>query len=111
MKNTIRKIVLPVSFIAVVATQPVMAAEGSLQNLGKASEHSVQALGHGLAAGGQLVSGVVAVPLKVVGAVGEVSGKAGDALWNISSGELPVTDETITASPSPSDVMNEGDEI
>jgi len=111
MKNTIRKIVVPVSFIAVMAIQPVMAAEGSMQNLAKASEHSVQALGHGLAAGGQLVSGVVAIPLKVVGAVGEVSGNAGDALWDISTGELPITDETVTAGPSPSDAMNKGDEI
>lgn len=53
-------------------------------------------------ASGQLVSGVAALPLKGVGAVGKVADSAGDALLSVATDEpLPISEESVTASPAP----------
>jgi len=84
-------------------------AEGSLQHLSNASSHSVQAIGQTSIAGVKIVAGVVAVPLMIVGGVGEASGQAGDSLWDSATkpiGEpLEITDEIITSTASPEQAM------
>lgn len=84
-------------------------AEGSLQHLSNASSHSVQAIGQASIAGVKVVAGVVAVPLMIVGGVGEASGQAGESLWDSATkpiGEpLEITDEIITSTVSPEQAM------
>ena len=106
MKSNIFKlaIVMPLLF----GSMNVMAA-GSLQHLSNASAHSVQAIVQTSVAGVKIVSGVVAVPLMIVGGVGEASGQAGDALWDEATkpiGEpLAITDEILTTRVSPEQAM------
>lgn len=89
---------------ALMSSQQAMAA-GSTSHSGQAMIHSVQASGHAVLGSAQLVSASVAIPLKVVGAIGAVSGQAGDALMKSSNADfskpLKITNETITAGPSP----------
>lgn len=81
-------------------------AADSMANAGTASQQSGQALKHGAIASGQMVSGVVAVPLMAVGAVGHVAGEAGQGLMELAIDEpLEVSDTTVTADPSPAAVM------
>lgn len=82
---------------------PLQHAVASTQHAAAASGHTASAVGHGAAASGQIVSGAVALPLKVVGAVGQVADKAGDALLDTSgvSKPLPVSDDNVSAGPAP----------
>lgn len=84
-------------------------AADSLQSSGRALQHSANAVGYALAGTGQLVSGVAAVPLGFVGAVGEVSNAASNALMDAANADvgapLPLSDEVVTAGPPPSTVM------
>jgi len=63
---------------------------GSLTHSGQSIKHSVQAIGHGSLAGAKLTTGIIAIPLKVVGAVattvGHISDTASEDLWNTASG-------------------------
>ena len=84
-------------------------AAGPSHHLSEASKNSAQAITHLPIAGVKLVSGVVAVPLIIVGEIGNISGQAGTALWeeaNRPIGEpLQITDEVITSGKSPEDAM------
>ncbi len=111
MKKLIQKIVVTAALIIAVSAPPVF-ADGSVQHASKASVHASKAIGHTLAAGGKVVAGVAAVPLIAVGVVGEISGKAGEELWQQASGEpLPITDETVISAPTPAQAMKTGREI
>lgn len=85
-------------------------AAGSFEHSNQASKNSVQAVGHSSVAGGKVLSGVVAIPLTIAGDIGEMSGEAGDVLMeqaNKPIGEpLEITDEVITAGPSPKEVVH-----
>ena len=87
------------------------AVAGSAQHLSQASVHSAQAIAQTSVAGVKIVSGVVAVPLILVGEVGNASGQAGDALWESANqpiGEpLTITDEIITSTVSPDQAMQD----
>ncbi|MGL4251179.1 MAG: hypothetical protein ACRCR1_11260 [Aeromonas sp.] len=84
------------------------AAQGLSEHAGNAASAggvAVVASGYsaleGTAASGQLASGVAAIPLKGVGAVGSVAEKAGNALLGKPNEPLPISDEAVTAGPPP----------
>lgn len=81
-------------------------AEGSysqqaVQESSKACSHAGTGASYGLAASGQAVSAVAAVPFAVAGSIGAVSGHIADGLMHGASAPLPLTDESITAGPPP----------
>lgn len=91
-------------------------AEGSLQHFGNSAQHVIQSAqngagsaGHAAAGTGKLVSGVVAVPLKVIGKAGDASDAVGDILWENAAGTeaLEVTEDTVTAGPAPLVAINQ----
>ncbi len=106
MKNLHTFIATTATALLLTATQCAMAAD-SIGNTSTALKYSGQAIKHGAIASGQLVSGAVAVPLVVVGEAGKLSGKAGETLMNIATDSEPleISDTSITAAPSPADVM------
>lgn len=110
MKNTIRNVMGMTALLALLAAAPVH-AEGFSRNMAESTKHSAQAVGHSSAAGAQLVSGVAAVPLMVIGGVGQASMAAGQALWQAADGPLPVTEESFTAGPKPDRAMKNKEEI
>lgn len=83
------------------------ADSGASQNASAASKHSALAASHSTVASAKLGSAVIATPLIVVGAIGHVSLQAGNALMKnaVSTTPLEVTDKTITAAPSPAQIM------
>ena len=83
------------------------AGSGVSQNASAASKHSVLAVSHGVVASAKVASAIIATPLIVVGAIGGVSMKAGNALMDkaISTTPLEITEKTITATPSPAQIM------
>jgi len=98
---------------AVVSGAVIAHAADSVQNASGASTHASQAVTMGIAASGQAVLGVAAVPLLSVGAVGTSLGAASTAAGRgsaaVNSGlsthdPLPVTDQTITVT-SPAEAL------
>lgn len=83
------------------------ADSGASQNGSAASKHSALAVSHGTVASAKQGSAVIATPLIFVGAIGNVSLQAGNALMEnaISTTPLEITDKTITAAPSPAQIM------
>lgn len=84
------------------------AAQGLSEHAGNAASAggvAVVASGYsaleGTAASGQLASGVAAVPLKGIGAVGSVAEKAGNKLLGKPNEPLPISEEAVTAGPPP----------
>jgi hypothetical protein len=89
---------------------PQATAQSSLQHSSQALTHSLNAVGHSFIGGAQLVSGVVAVPLKASAAVGELSGEMGDAFWEAANAPvvdpLPITGDVVTIGPPPAEALN-----
>lgn len=83
-------------------------AQSSIQHSGQAVIHSANAFGHSVQGGAKLVSGVVAIPLIAAGAVGELSGEVGNALWETANAPLPISDEVVTVGPPPSEAIRQG---
>ena len=92
-----------------------VSAEGSIQNYGQSTshisesaQHSAGAMANGIVGTTKLVSGAVAVPFKGLGMAGDASEKVGDFLWDQAMGEKPleVSDDTLTAGPSPLVALN-----
>ncbi len=83
------------------------ADSGASQNASTASKHSALASYHATVTSTKLGSAVIATPLIVVGAIGNISLQAGSTLMEsaISTTPLEVTDKTITAAPSPAQIM------
>jgi len=108
-----KKIFIPAILILGFATTPAM-ARGSSQHLGQSIEHSVNASGHVMVGSAKLASGVVAIPLMGIGAIGASSGNMGDALMENAHkpiGEpLPMTEEILTVTPAPNEALYKGDE-
>ena len=94
--------------VVLVTSQAAFAAD-SVGNAAASLNHSGKAIKHAAIASGQVVSGVAAVPLIVVGEVGKASGKAGEALMNVATDSEPleVTEMNLTAEPAPSVVMKD----
>ena len=81
----------------------------AVKHTGAASSHASRSAAHSIAASGQVVSGVIAVPLMSAGVVGAASAQAGEALWDGATapahGPLEISDETVTAGPAPDKAM------
>lgn len=106
--KTFNKILLITFTMAMTSTSlPSFADSGASQNASAASKHSALAASHGTVASAKLGSAVIAIPLVVVGAIGTVSLQAGNSLMEnaISTTPLEITDKTITAAPSPAQMM------
>lgn len=91
--------------LAVTSTQSF--ANGGSDNASAASKHSVLAASHGVVASAKVGSAVVAVPLIVAGSVGQVSQHTGSKLMEAAVNDTPltITEKTITAAPSPKQIM------
>jgi hypothetical protein len=80
-------------------------ASKAVKHAGAAGSHASRSAAHSVAASGQVVSGVIAVPLMSAGAMGAASAQAGEALWEASAapahGPLEISEETVTAGPAP----------
>ena len=85
-------------------------AQGSARHFSQAVDHSVKAVGHSVVAGTKLSAGVIAVPLTVSATAGQASNQAAAELWDYAEmpigTPLPITDETVTAGPSPDQAIN-----
>lgn len=90
-------------------------AEGSMQHFGESAQHVKQSVQHTAGSIGntvvgtsKLVSGVVAIPFKVIGSAATASNAVGDLLWDNATGEpeLKVSDHTVTAGPAPMVAVN-----
>jgi hypothetical protein len=99
------------TLITVFSSTIAIANSGASTNLSAASKHSVLTVSHGVKASGQVVSGVVAVPLLIVGQVGSASLATGESLMDHAVGTEPltVTEMTITADPAPQSVLQKDD--
>lgn len=95
------------ALISLGITAPI-GAQSSIQHSGQAIIHSANAFGHSIEGGAKLVSGVVAIPLVAAGAVGELSGEVGNALWETANAPLPISDEVVTVGPPPSEAIQAG---
>lgn len=102
MRKLVQNLVGTVIFLGLSTT---VYAGGSTQHFGASLDHSAQAIGHSTAAGVKLVSGAVAIPLLMGGEIGKVSGEIGEVLWEEANTPLPITEEVITASPTPAKAM------
>lgn len=112
MNNKSKAVISIFILTGLVAAQPAHAqAGGSAQHASQAIGHSTEAVGHSVAGTAKMASGVVAVPLIATGASGQASQQAGESLWHIANEPigtpLPVSDETVTAGPSPARAINE----
>lgn len=85
-------------------TSMAQAGEASRQS-GQSLEHSAQAVGHLSVGTVKAASGVVAIPLQATGKAGELSGQAGEGLWEYANEPLEVGDEIITKSPTPDQMI------
>lgn len=78
---------------------------------GRASSHASASAGHAIAGSAQVTSAVSAAPLFVIGAVGVVSTEIANELMDIATAPvgapLVITDENVTAGPSPDDALKE----
>ena len=86
-------------------------ADSASEHASKGSRHSALASAHSTTASAQVASGVVAVPLLVVGSTASASQAAGESLIDAASGKhkidkhvpLEVTEITITVDRSPAE--------
>lgn len=98
-------------------TSFVSHAESASEHASKGSRHSILASAHSTTASAQVASGVVAVPLLVVGSTASASQAAGESLIDAASGShkidkhapLEVTEITITVDRSPAEQMKRKD--
>lgn len=83
------------------------ADSGASKNASVAAKHSALAAAHGTVASAKLGSAIIATPLIIVGAIGNVSLTAGNALMEsaLSTTPLEITEKTITVAPSPAQMM------
>jgi hypothetical protein len=102
------KILNKVLFILLTTTSLHSFAEsGTSKNASAASKHSALAASHGTVASAKLGSAVMATPLLIIGVIGSVSQQAGKALMEnaLTTTPLEITEKTITAAPSPAQIM------
>ena len=96
-------------------------AESASNHGSQASKYSALALGHSSVASAQVASGVVAVPLLIVGSTASLSYAAAEVLLDAASGQthqstvqqktpLNITNITITADRAPNEMINDRNE-
>lgn len=106
-----KKMLIILTFITTLFSANTVFAGQVVNNASQASGHSVQAISHAAVAGAALVSGSVAMPLMISGKIGEVSGAAGNGLWEAADTPigtpLPISDETFLTGSSPDQAMKE----
>lgn len=94
-----------IAITLVLAGSATAFAQGSVQNFSDGATNSAKGVGQSTVGSVQATSAVVALPLKVVGAVGQGSERAGDAMLKFAEDDggkpLPVTEEHVTAGPPP----------
>ncbi|WP_111978598.1 hypothetical protein [Algibacillus agarilyticus] len=80
---------------------------GASEHSGQASKHSVLTVAHSGGAVIKTASAVVAVPLIVVGEVGDLAQSAGNKLLENANCNTPleITDHTVIAGPAPQDAL------
>jgi len=102
--KTLNKVLL---IILTTTSLQSFAESGASQNASAASKHSALAASHGTVASAKLGSAVIATPLIIVGTIGSISLKTGKALMEnaLSTTPLEITDKTITAAPSPAQMI------
>jgi len=102
--KTLNKVLL---LILATTSLQSFADSGASQNSSAASKHSALAASHGSVASAKIGSAVIATPLIVIGAIGNVSLQAGNALMEnaVTTTPLEITDKTITTAPSPAQIM------
>jgi len=110
-----KKYILALSLIStIVFSTPVFAA-GSGEHASGSVRHSGMAMSHAGASGVKLVAGVVAVPFKALGAIGELSGQAGDSMFDFATGDdeqgLAIGEESVSVGPSPKHAMQSTDNM
>jgi hypothetical protein len=99
---------LILTMILTVTSMQSFANSGGSENGSAASKYSALAASHGTVASAQVGSALVAMPLMIVGSVGQASGQLGSKLMAsaIGDGPLEITEKTITVTPSPKQMMN-----
>ncbi|WP_461536404.1 hypothetical protein [Spongorhabdus nitratireducens] len=105
------KIIKLMATMLVLTSTVVQAESGASDQSATASRHSALAAYHGTSATVKVGSAVSAVPLVVVGGTSQASTQAGTAMIEFATqpAELPVTEKTITAAPSPLQMMKQQD--
>lgn len=101
----------------IALTSFVSHAESASEHASKGSRHSALASAHSTTASAQVASGVVAVPLLVVGSTASASQAVGESLIDAASGKhkidkhepLEITEITITVDRSPAEQMKKSD--
>lgn len=108
MKQLFKLIMASIIMIITINSQAF--AQGThagkaIKNASAAGSHASQSAAHSIAATGQVVSGIIAVPLMSAGAVGGVSARMGEELRDAANapatGPLEISDETVTTGPAP----------
>jgi hypothetical protein len=102
--KTLNKVLL---IILTTTSLQSFAESGASKNASAASKYSALAASHGTVTSAKLGSAIVATPLIIVGAIGSISLKTGKVLMEnaFSNTPLEITDKTITAAPSPAQMM------
>lgn len=101
------KAILIIAVIVMSISVNQVFAQGISKNISAASKHSVYAVSNGVVASAKVVSGVIAIPLLVIGNTPEFSKKTGQALMDAAVADTPlfISDVTITADPAPQIIM------
>lgn len=99
-----KKTIMSMSLISMLVTAPVFAG-GVAADSAQAANYSGQAALHAGSAGVKSVAGVAALPFKAVGEVGNVVGKAGDAMWDAANKPLEVSKDVYTTLPAPNEMQ------
>lgn len=83
------------------------AAGGISEHSAQSVKHSALATSNGVAASTKTASGVIAVPFKLVGVVGNASGKAGNSLMEnaMTTTPLEISEKSVVAGPPPKDAI------
>lgn len=81
----------------------------AVEEAGKAGSHASASAAHAIAGSGQVVSAVAAVPFAIAGSAGAVSTEIAKDLMEAATAPigtpLEITDESVTAGPSPSEAL------
>ena len=104
--QTFKKLLIG-SSIALSLCVPVSYAGEAARHSAQSLEHSTQAIGHISVGTVKAASGIVAIPFGAVGKAGELSGQAGDGMWEFANEPLEISDEIITVGPTPADMIQQ----
>lgn len=103
-----------VSFLLALAiAAPGCVASDSMRDMSKGTSQMVKGSARAGLGSVKVVASVVAIPFVVVGAYGQGSKRAGDAMlgWGTGKQPLPIGDKTVTAGLSPKAAINDQEGI